>query len=615
MSRFRLRARSGPGGRPPRQTQPSTQRGAGWPDPQDDPRGHAYARLASLIKPLRSVAVILDASLPRESFPIPAEVFDDAAITVFLLGATGPSDSEDKDPDGQDGDDDVNDPALGLDPSWEVVPLERPRQLHVALTGLGPFDVLIDHGPRARIHKLLNLANLLGHVRAGGAYVVDDLGAVRDESVTDRDGENVLEFALRMSQLVSTPDAFPNATKRDLALASTIDSVELGRDLATIRMRLDVRNKVRHGELRPIVRRRTDTPWSRGIRRVPRAEVVSNAIGYQNDDKLRDARYPEVIDVPRLLAREYSDVLARPAQVLEKDGLILPDSFRLWRAEMLTTTRLADTSRDFVLPSKQAPATERLSGQYYWVDSEYPRHFGHLMTEVLGRLWAWPEAKQENPRLKLLTSSLLPFQEEIFAAFGIERDDIVTFDHPVRVESLVAAMPAFHIGSYVSPDVIGETYARLQRGIPRAPSPAGERVFLTRERGLWRECVNADAVEDYFAERGFAVLRPEKFSLPEQAALFRDAKVVAGFLGSQLYCQVFSPDPLDVIGFVNTSYTSNNEYLLATALGHTLHQFWCPERTGRDKDITGRPLTTMHADYEFDFDRDSAALSALVDRL
>ena len=203
------------------------------------------------------------------------------------------------------------------------------------------------------------------------------------------------------------------------------------------------------------------------------------------------------------------------------------------------------------------------------------------MTEVLGRLWAWPEAKQENPRLKLLVSDLLPFQAEIFAAFGIAREDIVTFDHAVRVDSLVAAMPAFHIGSYVSPDVIAETYARLQHGIPSAPSPAGERVFLTRERGLWRECVNAEEVEGYFEQRGYSVLRPEKFSLPEQAALFRDAKVVAGFLGSQLYCQVFSPDPLEVIGFVNTSYTSNNEYLLATALGHTLHQFWCPERTGR----------------------------------
>ena len=222
--------------------------------------------MARLIDPLRSVAVFLDASVPHESFPIPTEVFGDAAVTVFLMGVTGPSESQDTDPDGQDGDDHGDDPALGLDPSWEVVPLERSRQLHVALTGLGPFDVLIDHGPRDRVHKLLNLANLLGHVRAGGAYVVDDLEAVRDETVTDRDGENGCEFALRMSRLVAGPDAFPDATKRDRALASTIESVELGRDLATLRMRLDVRNKVRHGELRPIVRRRTDQPWSRAVR-------------------------------------------------------------------------------------------------------------------------------------------------------------------------------------------------------------------------------------------------------------------------------------------------------------------------------------------------------------
>jgi capsular polysaccharide biosynthesis protein len=621
MSRFRLWSRSGHGTSSRRRSRGRADAAGALPAPGLDPRVDAYRRLASEVDPVRKVAVIATTGAPGDAFPVPTAVFGDASVTVFLLSDGEPSadqDAEDRAEGSNQGED--NDRATGHepahDPAWEVVTVEKPRQLHVGLAAAGPFDVLIDHGPRARLHKLHHLAQLLGHVRAGGVYVVDDLEAIRDETLTDSTGESALQFAMRLSQLAATPHLLPQASKQDLALAETIESVEVGRDLATLRMRLGARMKVRHGELAQIVRGRTDEPWSRGVRQVPRCEVVSKAMGYQNNDALRVARYPEVMEVPRLLVREYDDVIARPGQVLERDGLILPDSFRLWRAATLRSTRLASTSKNFVLPSKFTTPPERLAGQYYWVDSEYPRHFGHVMTEVLGRLWAWPEAKKDNPRLKLLVSSLLPYQAEIYAAYGIEREDIVTFEHPVQVESLVTPMPAFHISRYVSPDVIGETYERLQRGMPKAASPGGERVFLTRERGLWRECVNADELEDVFVRRGYDVLRPEMFSLPEQAALFREAKVVAGFIGSQLYGQLFSPDPLDVVGFVNTTYSSNNEYLLATALGHTLHQFWCPERPGtRTEDITGRRLLAMHHDYEFDFERDLPALSALLDRL
>lgn len=622
MSRFRLWGRFAPGngiGREGRSA--AAKRSSALPPPGEDRRVDAYRRAAGRVDPLDSVGVIVDATTLGDEFPVPTEVFAGAQVTVFLLNAPEP-------PDGQDPAQDLD---LDLDPAWRVVPLPRPQRLHVVASGLGPFDVLIEHGIRSRRHKRRNLAVMTGHVRDGGSYIVDDLeagwyepprettGDTPGEDDDEPEGESVLELAARLSRLVMDPDAVPEASKQEGFLATTIEAVELGDDLVTVRRRGRVLIKVRHPDLVPILRRRSgDQDWHRVIHRFPRAEIVSEAMGYSNDEVLREARYPELMTVPSLVVRAYDDVIARPGQVLLKDDLVLPDTFRLWRAPMLHATRLKDTSHHFVLPPNWNPEPELryLSGQYYHADSEYPRHFGHMMTEVLGRLWAWPEAKRENPQLKLLTSSLLPFQAEIFAAYGIDRDDIVTITHPTQVESVISAMPAFHIGSYVSPDVIAETYARLQRGMPMASSPAPDRVFLTRERGLWRECVNADALEDFFARRGFAVMRPELFSLPEQAAIFREAKVVAGFQGSQLYGQLFSPDPLEIIGVVGTSYTSNNEYLLATALGHTLHQFWCPEvPEPRAEDSMGRPIVEMHNDYEFDFDQDEEALATLLDGL
>ncbi len=537
--------------------------------------------------------MIVGADAVNGGLPVPTGVFGRASLTLFVLGRSQPTELDDL--------------------PGSRVPVRGFKQLHLALTAHGPFDVLVDHGPRGRVRKMRRLQQLLGHVRSGGCFVVDDLTAVRDTESGQQD-DDVIRLTSRLAELVVDADAAGHSADAERDLAATLDAVELGPELLVLRRRGELSVKVRHDELERILRQRSGPRWSRVVRKIPPTTVTSAAIGYHNDERLRMRRYPPTLRVPRLVLREYQQVCARPGMVLTRDGFVLPDTFRLWQDRRPRSTRLVNRSDYFAETPGSEDPTPVLEGQYYYLDTEYPRHFGHLMTEGLGRLWAWPEAKRENPRLKLLVSTLLPYQAELLGAYGIDRDDITTFEGPVRVESLLSAMPAFHIASYVRPDAVAETYERLRRGLPEAASPTSDRVFLTRERGLWRECVNADALEDVFARRGFAIVRPEQYSIPEQAALFREARVVAGYLGSQLYGQVFSADPLQIIGFVNPRYPSNNEYLLATALGHTLHQFWCPERAGsRTKDVTGRPIIPMHQDYEFDFDRDLDALTDLLD--
>ena len=155
----------------------------------------------------------------------------------------------------------------------------------------------------------------------------------------------------------------------------------------------------------------------------------------------------------------------------------------------------------------------------------------------------------------------------------------------------------------------------MRRGIERVASPGGELIFLSRPPGLWRECVNGAELEKYFVSRGFSVHRPELYSIPEQAALFRNARVIAGYLGSQFCNQIFSSKPVQLIGFTNNSYHSTNEFMVAAVLGNTLHPFWCEERPGRESDIEGRPVTGVHQDYAFDFTNDLPVLRRLVDRL
>lgn len=567
-----------------------------------DDRMAAYTRVLGSRPAAEQVAILVDAehvdaARSDEPLPVPVELFDGARVTVIAVGVGG----------GQ----------AGPEAASVTHRARTTSEAHLVLAGLGPFDVLVDHGPPAKSEKRRRVQWLLGHVRPGGIYIVDDVAAAYDPRNDDVVGVNVVQFVLWLAEYALTHDGAEAAPPGGLdeSLAATLETVELSRPLLVLQRRDEVCVKVRHTELEQILARRPGSSWSRVVSGEAKMEYRSRAVGYTNNPELRTRRYPALVSVPELLVREYRDVLIMPGGVAWRENLILPDTFRLWSAAMQQNTQLVDTSHYFARSPDLVEEPGRLSGSYYYADLEFPGHFGHFMTEGLGRLWAWPEAKRADPELKLVLSSLEPFQEEILAAYGIPRDEIVVIGDDARVDVLIAAMPGFTIGKYVSAEM-RETYRRIQRGVTVVSGPGHERIFLTREAGLWRECVNAAAVEAVFAERGFAILRPEQHTVAEQAAFFREAKVVAGFAGSQLYGQVFSRPGLDIISFVGETYTSTNEYLLATALGHTLHQFWCPVRPGtRPFDSRGREMIGMHTDYEFDFSRDGSALSDLLDRL
>lgn len=497
-----------------------------------------------------------------------------------------------------------------------VHPTHEFGAVHGLLTAMGPLDLLVDHGNGH--DRLSYFRRLFFHLRGGGRYVVNDdaEGAGGTEAEGSRGG---LSHALaRLFEVKVSGDGRDSATADDRALAEAIESVDLDGARTEVVRTGHSQVKLRHSEANFVVRHQQVPVWTRVRSAVPAGEVdASGVIGVHNNQPLREKLYPPAFKVPRLLVREYHEVIAHPYGILQKDHLILPDTFRLWLSSRQRNNRLRDLSHYFAqLPPQGLDDLPRLSGQYYYLDLEYRYHFGHYLTDAVGRLWAWPAAKAANPELKILVGAVLGFQVDLLQAAGVAREDIVVLSTPTAVESMVAAMPGYVIGRYVSEEVT-KTYRRIQSGLPQVGSPGGELVFLSREPGLWRECTNAPEVEAVFVDRGFTLHRPELYSLPEQAALFREARVVAGYIGSSLFGSIFSPDPLQVVGFVNTSYTSNNEFLIGAALGHTFHPFWGVEEDPpqRQFDVQGRPIGKAHRDYAFDFEADGGTLAALLDQL
>jgi hypothetical protein len=504
---------------------------------------------------------------------------------------------------------DSTDDHAGDPPQLHRHAAATPARVHRVLASYGRYDALVDCGTATSGEQVGLFRTLFDHLRPGGIYLAappHPADGSPDEVRTS--GEETLAGLLgRLSNPSAAAASGPDADGQLVKTIAAVKFVDVG--VVVTRRTLSL-VKLRHTDVATMLPTRYGDAWGRFVRTVPSAHISPSSVGTCNDDALREKLLLAEFEVPKLSVYEYRQAVARPRGILQHDDFILPDTFRKWMSLRQRHRHLLDSSRYFVHGAQLGPVLKELTGEYFWLDHEH-RHFGHFLTETISRLWAWPELKREHPELKLLMHGLVPYQESILGYFGIDLSDIEIFHEPVRVERLFSAMPAFHIGRYASP-LLTEIYQRIATGVPQGTS-GRDRVFLQRQPGMWRECVNAQPLEEFFAVQGFALVRPETLTLPEQAALFRDAKVVAGYIGSQFCGQLFNSGPLDLIGFVNPSYTSNNEYLMATALGHRLHQFWGVEGpTTRTHDVKGRPLGGMHVDYTFDFERDFALLSEVV---
>jgi capsular polysaccharide biosynthesis protein len=103
---------------------------------------------------------------------------------------------------------------------------------------------------------------------------------------------------------------------------------------------------------------------------------------------------------------------------------------------------------------------------------------------------------------------------------------------------------------------------------------------------------------------------PELYDLPTQAAMFRGARVVAGFGGSGMF-NVLHCDQLNaMIVLSQERYTARNELLFAAALGADIHYFWSTPDLGRPSE--GGKATPYYADWDFDFARNKADLDSLL---
>jgi len=341
--------------------------------------------------------------------------------------------------------------------------------------------------------------------------------------------------------------------------------------------------KLREPEADAVLRARPDL--GQEVDSLPATRTVARSAYLHN--LAADPYFSPEMEVPKLTLRVYAEPLVSRGQVVTSGGFVWPDTYRHHLADHLHSRFVEESGPRFGHLRRDSSRAERLPGRWFNLDSEWPGHYGHLLTEVLGKMWAWERVREVAPDVRCLISvppertelEPRPFELEILGAFGITVDDVHVIDGPCRPETFYSATSMFSLPDYVHPgitrvwDRVGDHLAA------RAESTGGpRRIFCTRPADHKRACTNADEVEALFVRHGFEVLRPELLPLPEQVALFRGADVIGGFGGSALFTSALCATPKTLVTVAPTSYTARNEHLIAAVRGHRVISAWSEPR-------------------------------------
>jgi capsular polysaccharide biosynthesis protein len=133
---------------------------------------------------------------------------------------------------------------------------------------------------------------------------------------------------------------------------------------------------------------------------------------------------------------------------------------------------------------------------------------------------------------KVITPPLTPWMRWFLDQLDLGNRLIETESAVLQVENFYFSSPSSMTGCWnpYAVDFLRCTF--LPYGSPPSDSMP-KRFYIIRE-GYTRGIANEREVRDYFSSQGWALIAPEKLSIPDQIALFRDAESIAGLHGSAL---------------------------------------------------------------------------------
>lgn len=453
-----------------------------------------------------------------------------------------------------------------------------------SLMAIGKIDWIIEHSDNARKNKTALFSSLFPFVKSSGSYFIEDIHSCWIDYFNDGTPSifDLLNQFIKNRATGLDKNPFPVAFPSQL-----IDSIEYYGKLARIkRSNFAILGKIQAATADKVFSK-LDGSFVEHYQIVKQkqqfdstAKLIASKAGFRFMSNLSPK-----INVPEIALRTYQNVICLPGQLPVKDGLLLPEHQRRTVSVGHTNCHLKFSTPYYAhdhLNITNTPPKEQLRGSYLYLDNEYDSHFGHVLTEFISKLWAWEIFNTQHPDGKVLVGAVhgkpYPLVLEILKAYGIPEDKIVAIDKPLSVERLVCPSQQYQIGYYISPDIeltwekLKAYFLKQAQAISELETP--EKIFISRKENN-RACRNITDVEYLFRQAGYTIIYPEDYPFAQQVALFHHARAIAGFGGSATLNAIFSQKHIPKIIIQSDTYTANNDYLISSVKGGSLHICYC----------------------------------------
>jgi capsular polysaccharide biosynthesis protein len=175
-------------------------------------------------------------------------------------------------------------------------------------------------------------------------------------------------------------------------------------------------------------------------------------------------------------------------------------------------------------------------------------NYGHWMLDHMPRFWSLAQTGVgEGDATLYIPGGKSKYQQYMLSRLpsaGLRFASVVGINPRLHIEAESLVIP-----SYVNPSLNMVRYghrakqlrfvAGLVENVSLAPDRQASRIFVSRAKA--RRAVAAEpAILELLTPLGFQAVCLEDYSVPEQAALFRDAQVVVAFHGAGLTNLIFS---------------------------------------------------------------------------
>jgi|GEM_PF-7043178 len=266
------------------------------------------------------------------------------------------------------------------------------KAVHRHLLARGPFDTILAETGVLDRPELLR--ELLYYLDDGGHFVLVGDASALAEGQAERPLDSLLKNSKRENLPREARDGFAHAVGSLRATDQLLIVQKSGLHFVPIL----------EDKLSADFARRLGWDWVEVREVEPARPYEFTSVATMNMPQY-EKRFRKRGTLPARRIRIYDDVIVAPRQVVTKGMALLPETFRHYRSARIHTRRAATWVNDRFMQLKE-PRTEvvDLPGTYLNLDSEFVHIYGHLVTEVVSRLWAWDELKSEFPDLKVLVA-------------------------------------------------------------------------------------------------------------------------------------------------------------------------------------------------------------------